>query len=347
MRSEWVLWPALFLGAAGALCGSWRTDVADRIQAGDLKGASGMLSETYAELEPADKAEASALLAFLFRKQEDAGRERSFLFEFFVSQGNGQADFNFLGYPTSEEATAYLNAWRVRYPRLSGAWLVVPKGERSSAAPSELVIGLESPVEMLYKFSDESGPVRGGRLHRGWNLIPVDAVRLFDASRTHRYTLDLTSGGVEIRQDLELEVRLSAEPSASAAPKSMDWEYKVTLFAGGREVATSLKTGRDKSPLALDIPEVNLRANPMFKPPSVSDDPFDPSNRGVSIMDAIGVVTGLLQDLLSDKTPPYESAIEKKRSETFAYYAGSERGREERVTAVVTLDLRGAALKDR
>jgi len=345
MRNECALWPVLLLLAAGGLSGSWRTDIAFRIQAGDFQGASEALGGAYPDLEAADKAEASALLAFLFHKQGADGPEKKFLFEFFVTQEDAPVDFSFLGPSSSGEATVYLNVWRVKFPRLSGASIIVRKGEKFSAAPPGLVMGLETQLEMLYKFSDEKGPVRGGRLHRGLNLIPVDAGRLFDASGTHRFTLDLKSGGVEIRQELDLGVVLSMEPAAGGAPKPMDLEYKVTLFTGGREVASSLKTGRDKNPLSVDIPEVNLRANPMFKPPSVSDDPFDPSNRGVSILDAIGVVSGLIQDLFSDKTPPDESSIEKKSSETYTYYAASDDGREQRVSAVVSLKIGKASLK--
>lgn len=345
MKNECVLWPVVLLLAAGGLSGSWRTDVAVRIQAGDIQGAGKALVGAYPDLEAADKAEASALLAFLFHKQGADGQEKKFLFEFFVIQGDAPVDFSFLGPPDSGEATVYLNLWRVKFPRLSGASIIVRKGEKFPAAPRELVLGLETQVEMLYKFSDEKGPVRGGLLHRGLNLISVDAGRLFDASGAHRFTLDLKSGGVEISQELDLGVALSREPAAGGAPKAADLEYKVTLFTGGREVASSRKTGRDKNPLAADIPEVNLRANPMFKPPSVSDDPFDPSNRGVSILDAIGVVSGLVRDLFSDKAPPVESSIEKKSSETYAYFAASDDGREQKISAVVSLKIGKASLK--
>ncbi|OGD30545.1 MAG: hypothetical protein A2Y56_04545 [Candidatus Aminicenantes bacterium RBG_13_63_10] len=332
--------------AVGLLSGSWRTSIAVLVQAGNYAEAAESLAGLYPDLDTADKAEASALLAFLFAKQNASGGERQWLFEFFVVQGEGSADLSFLETYRNREVTAYLNGWRIKYPRLREAWIITRKGESSPAAPAALVLGLETQVEMLFKLSDEQGPLRGGVLHRGLNLIAVEAGRLFDSSRTHLFTLDLKSGGIEIREELALEVRLSSEPASSGAPRPMDLEYKVTLFAGGRQVGASRKTGQDKNPLALDIPKANLRANPMFKPPGASDDPFDPSNRGVSILDAIGVAYGLLQDLFKDKTRPYESTIEKKSSENYVYYAGSEGGKENRITALVTLKARGVSFKD-
>jgi len=336
---------ALILSAIGPLYGNWRTDAAERVRSGDYRGASEALAAIYTGLEAADKPEAGLLLAFLFHKQGLPTSERKWLFEFFIGLGETQVDFGYLGASRGGEATAYVNLWRVKYPRLSGVWIVTHKGESAPAAPPALVLGLETQVEMLYKFSGEGGPQRGGVLHRGLNLIPVDARRLFDSSGSHRFSLDLKSGGVEVRQDLAVEVLLSEEPVSSGGPKPMNLEYKVSLFAAGRQIALSRKTGRDKNPLALDIPEVNLRANPMFKPPAVSDDPFDPTNRGVSIMDAIGVVSGLIQDLFKDKKPPYQSAIEKKSAETYFYYVPAAGGGERRIKADVSLKIAGGSLR--
>lgn len=341
MRNKIALRTAAILLAVSSLSGSWRADVSLLVARGDARGAADIMDGIYAGLDASDKPDASALLAFLSRLRNDPGLERRWLFEFFVTLGEASADLSFLGPARGGEASAYINGWRIKYPRLAGAWIISRKGEGSSAPPPALILGLEAPVEMLFKFSDAGGTLRGGLLHRGLNLLPVETGRMFDSSGKHVFTVDLKSGGVEVRQELALEVTLSEEPASAGAPRAADFEYKVTLFAGGRQVAASFKTGRDKNPLALDIPQVNLRANPMFKPPAPSDDPFDPSNRGVSILDAVGVVTGLIKDLLKDKSRPYQSQIEKKSSESFTFYSGSGDGRERRVTALVSLTTRG------
>jgi hypothetical protein len=338
--------PAVLLLTVNALGGSWREDISLLVAQGEVRSAAETLEGIYAGLDSSDKPEASALLAFLSRMRNEPGLERRWLFEFFVTLGESSADLSFLGPARAGEAEAYLNGWRAKYPRLGAAWIITRKGESSSAPPASLVLGLEAPVEMLFKFSDERAALRGGLLHRGLNLLTVDAGRMFDVSGKHVFILDLKSGGVDVRQELALEVALNEEPAPSGAPGAMSLEYKVSLFAEGRRVASSIKTGRDKSPLALDIPQVNLRANPMFKPPAPSDDPFDPSNRGVSILDAVGVVTGLIKDLLKDKSRPYQSMIEKTRSASFVFASGSREGGERRLTAVVTLKTRGLTFRE-
>jgi hypothetical protein len=344
MRNRTLIALALFLLAGRGLMASWRTDVAVYFGTGSYREAGEYLFQTYQGLDVLDKPEASALLAFLFRKQDDRALERRWLFEFFEAQGGGNIDFTYLGISSDSEVTAFLNNWRMRFPRLAGVFLITRQDDNFLAAPSSLTLGLDSPLEVYYKFSDEEGPRQGGLLHKGLNLITLEASRLFDASGTHVYTLDFKSGDIQIRKELALEVRLSTEPASAGGPKPMDLEYKLSMFVGGRQIAYSRKTGRDKEPLALDIPPVNLVANPLFKAPN-PDDPFDPANRGVSILDAINVATSLLKDLFKSKDRPYQSPLEKKTSVTYTYFQGSaERGIDTHISAVVNLSARPARL---
>jgi len=344
MRNKTLTALALFLLAGRGLMAAWRTDVAAYFGTGSYGEAGEYLLRTYHGLDVLDKPEASALLAFLFRKQDDRALERRWLFEFFEAQGGGNTDFSYLGIVSDSEVTAFLNNWRMRFPRLAGIFLITRQDDNFLAAPSSLTLGLDSPQEVYYKFSDEKGPLQGGLLHQGLNFITLESSRLFDASGTHIYALDLKSGDIQIRKELALEVRLSAEPASAGGPKPMDLEYKLTMFVGGRQIASSRKTGRDKEPLALDIPPVNLVANPLFKPPN-PDDPFDPANRGASILDAINVAYSLLKDLFKSKDRPYQSPLEKKTSVTYTYFQGSPQGGvDTHISAVVNLSVRPSRL---
>jgi hypothetical protein len=344
MRNRILTALVLLLAACGGLFGAWRTEVAAYLGSAEYREAGDYLLSQYQSLEPADKPEASALLAFIFNKQGDSISAQRWLLEYFDTQAGANTDFSFLDVAAEGEVTAFVNGWRLKYPRLSGAYLITHKGENFISPPPDLVIGLEAPVEILYKFSDENGPQQGGLLHRGLNLITLEAQGLFDTSGTHVLTLDFKSGDIRLRKELALEVRLSVEPASAAPPRTMDLEYSLKLFVGGNQVASSRKTGRDKNPLDLDIPPVNLRANPMFKPPH-SNDPFDPDNRGVSILEAINLAYGLLKDLFKNKQQPYQSSIEKQTSVTYNYFqAGPEGNRENQVSAVVTLRARPARM---
>jgi hypothetical protein len=346
MRNKVLTALALFLLAGRGLMASWRTDVAAYFGLGSYREASEFLLRTYPDLDTLDKPEASALLAFLFRKQDDKALERRWLFEFFEAQGDGNTDFIYLGISADSQVTAFLNDWRMRFPRLTGVFLITRQDDHFLSAPSSLTLGLDSPLEIFYKLSDENGPQQGGLLHTGLNLISLDSSRLFDASGTHVYTLDLKSGDIQVRKELAIDVRLSAEPASAGGPQPMDLEYKLTMFVGGRQIASSRKTGRDKEPLALDIPPVNMVANPMFKPPN-PDDPFDPANRGVSILDAINVAYGLLKDLFKSKERPYQSPLEKKTSVTYSYFqATAQGGVNTRISAVVSLSARQSRLME-
>jgi hypothetical protein len=344
MRNKILTALVLLLAAGGGLFGAWRTEVAVYLGSAEYREAGGLLLSNYQSLEAVDRPEASALLAFIFKKQGEANSERRWLLEYFETQAGANTDFSFLDIAVEGEVTAFLNGWRMKYPRLSGVYLVTHKGENFLSAPADLVIGLEAPVEILYKFSDEKGPRQGGLLHRGLNLIALEAEGLFNASGTHVLTLDFKSGDIQLRKELALEVRLSAEPASAGQPRPMDLEYSLKMFVGGNQVASSRKTGRDKNPLDLNIPPVNLRANPMFKPPH-SNDPFDPDNRGVSILDAINVAYGLLKDLFKNKQEPYQSSIEKQTSVTYTYFQGSPEGSgENQVSAVIMLRARPARM---
>jgi len=344
MRNRILCGLALLLLTGRGLLAGWRTDVAAFFDREAYTEARDYLSGAYQGMEAADKPEASALLAFLSQGGEDVATERRWLLEFFEAQGGGNTDFTFLGIAKESQATAYVNSWRIRFPRLSGVSLITRRDDNFLAAPSTLTLGLDSPLEVFYKLTDENGPLRGGLLHPGLNLIPLDAGSLFDASGVHIITLDLKSGDIRIKKELALDVRLTAEAASAGGPKPINLEYKLTMFIAGREVAVSRKTGNDKEPLALNLPPTNLVANPMFKPPN-SDDPFDPANRGASILDAINLAANLIKDLFKSKDKPYQSPLEKKMTVTYSYFQGGPGGGEEkRVAAVVVLNPRPARL---
>jgi len=344
MRNSILSLPVILLLGGSALYAGWRSDVAAHLDNGSYAEAGTILISGYQGMEAIDKPEASALLAYIFHKQEDAVSEGRWLLEFFEGQQSANTDFTFLGIDNESQVTAFVNGWRQKFPRLTGAYLITRRDDSFLAPPSTLTLGLDLPLEVYFKLSDETGPLQGGLLHPGLNFIPLDAGRMFDASGVHVYTLDLKSGNIRLRKELALEVRLSVESASGEGPKPMDLEYKLTVFVGGREVATSRKTGRDKEPLALNIPPANMVANPLFKPPN-SDDPFDPANRGASILDAINVAAGLIKDLFKSKDRPYQSPLEKKMTVTYSYFQGSsEGGGEKRASAAVILSPRPSRL---
>ncbi len=274
----------------------WRSATAEYFNQNDSMGAARYLQDGFANLEAGDKPEACVLLAFLNDRLGDKNKAKGWLLHFFETYGNPNVSFPFLGIVAEGDVEVYINSWRAKFPHVSSISIVWPKKNPGPMPPQALQLGLDMANDAYYRFSDATGILGGGVLHKGFNILNLSAESLFERSGSRVYVLDLKAEDIALKTEVALSVSLTPEaapPAEEKLSKTKGMIYELSFYVGSRLVVKSSKTDRASEPLKLNIKPVNLRANPMFKPPG-RHDPFDPDQMGVSIPAAIGVLTGLI-----------------------------------------------------
>jgi len=325
---------ALALPGFGQSAG-WRAVTAEDLRHKDYLGAALYLQEEYGRMEAADKPEACALLAFVNDRLGDSAKAREWIAEYFETHGNPNLAFHYLGMVDEVELEAFINSWRTRFPHLSAVTIVWPKRNPGPLPPRYLQLGLDLTNDALYRLSDSGGILGGGMLHKGFNILDLEAGNLFERSGSRVYVLDLKAGDISLRTEVSLAVSLTGEaepPAEEKLAKTKGLIYELSFYVGSRLVAVSQKTENASEPLKLKVKPVNLRANPMFKPPG-REEPFDPDQMGVSIPDAIGIIGGLIKDLVTKKPKTYESSIDKATLVQFTIFRQGSAGAEVEVKA--------------
>ena len=320
----------------------WRLETAGRLYQKDYRVAAAYLQDCLPNLDQADKPMVTALLAFLSDKLGDKKQSRDRVLQFFETYGGPNLTFTFLDMVSEGDVTAFINAWRGRYPQVSNITLVRRKNNRGPLPPESVELGIDMANDAYYRFSDASGIMGGGILHRGFNILAVPAEKFFEHSGAHVFVLDLKLEDLVLRKEVTIAVTLTPEPSLEPEKKlaeGLGMEYKLSFYIGDRLVVTSTKLGQASNPLKLGVKPSNLVANPLFKPPGDTD-PFDSRNLGFSIPQAIGLLAGLVKDLVTKKPQKLESSIEKLNALGITFFRSGAGGSEVEVKAWVSLQTR-------
>jgi hypothetical protein len=281
-------------------------------------------------------------LAFLYDRLGDKDRARDWILRFFETYGAPNLSFPYLGIVADGDITAYLNKWRTRFPEVAAVSLVWNKKNPGPLPPQTLNLGVEMTNDAYYRLSDENGVLSGGLLHRGFNILNVSAESFFAHSGSHPFYLDLKADEVSLRKELTVSVSMTPEPETpeQELSQSKAMQYDLSLYVGDRLILGSSRTEHPAEPLKLNIKPVNLKANPLFKPPG-EHDPFDPSSMGVSIPEAIGLIAGAIKDLVSKKPKkPIEPSVERLGAVGISYYRQGPSKAEIEVKATISLQAR-------
>ncbi|MBN1939188.1 MAG: hypothetical protein JW843_06360 [Candidatus Aminicenantes bacterium] len=318
-----ALLAALCVCAASA---QWRETAREIVsKGGDFRSLGGQIAAAYSELPETEKADAAALGAFCAARTGETTEEIRWLVEFFEGGRALDSGFVFLDFSGQAILSTYLNGWRVKYPWVRNISLIKGTKDEIIIPEGTIPLAVEISIPAFYKFFEGEKVVKAGAFQAGFNVLGLEANALFRESRTRTYFLEVKSGSLVLRREFTLDVRVSwptaPKPKAPEAPKvgklaralgSPDppapdappiiREYNLSLFVGGNLLMSSQKSETVK-PLKLDILPSN---HPAFLKPDWNikrNDPWaNPGMNTFSILDAIGIVGGLLKDLFRKKT---------------------------------------------
>ncbi|HOF83101.1 MAG: hypothetical protein GYA74_04325 [Acidobacteria bacterium] len=320
---------ALILAAAvvAAASAQWRDAAARTISGrGDFRALAAMIEDAYPGMPESEKSEASGILAFCAFKTGDASSETRWIAEFFESGRSDETGFIFLDFDGQAAVESYLDRWRIRYPRIREIALVAGTGDEAIIPEGTLPLAVDIAAPVFFKFFEGEDVLRAGAFQPGFNVLGLDANALFRETRRRTYVLEVKSGSLILRKKIILDVAVSwpegLKPKPPEPPKA-GWlaralgtpdpppppaqppkarEYRLSLYVGGDLLLSSRKQ-ETAQPLTLGLKPSN---NPMYLKPDWNIKRNDPwanpgLNSSFSIIDAIGLVGGLLKDLLQKK----------------------------------------------
>jgi hypothetical protein len=317
-----VLTSALVAGASA----QWRETAARTVsEEGDFQALAELIENDYPGLPEAERPDAAALLAFCAKKTGDTGAETRWIIEYFEAGRAADSGFVFLDFNGQAKVASYLNEWRAKYPWIREIALIQGTGNEIIIPEGTLPLAVEISVPAFFKFFEGDKVIKAGAFQSGFNVLGLDANALFRESRRRTYFLEVKSGPLILKKEISLDVTVSwpvaPKPKPPEAPKVGKLaralgtpdppppplppklrEYHLALYVGGDLLMSSQKRETVK-PLELGV---KPSKNPVFLKPDWNIKRNDPwanpgLNNSFSILDAIGIVGKLLNDLFLKK----------------------------------------------
>jgi len=315
-----------------AASAQWRETAREIVsKGGDFRALASQINGAYPDLPETEKADAAALGAFCAAKTGETSEEIRWLIEFFEAGRAMDSGFVFLDFTGQAILSTYLNGWRAKYPWVRDISLIKGTKDEIIIPEGTLPLAIDISAPAFYKFFEGDRVIKAGAFLAGFNVLGLDANALFRESRTRTYYLEVKSGPLILKREFSLDVRVSwptaPKPVAPEAPKvgrlakalgtpdppppeapPIVREYHLSLYVGGDLLMSSRKS-ESVRPLKLGIMPSN---NPTFLKPDWNikrNDPWaNPGMNTFSILDAIGIVGGLLKDLFKRKAAGEDAA---------------------------------------
>lgn len=215
-------------------------------------------------------------------------------------------------------------------------WLIDSDGLRGEFPPSEMVLGVDVDKDVLYKLSDESGVLKGGRFFPGFNTLSLDAEKFFDKAGKHLFYLEVKSGPLIQKEQLEICVQMPEIEEDVSPAEDVDirnFEYQVAMYIGDQMIASSTKIIKEKAPTKVEMPKYKARWEP-FGPPEDNE----PSSNSFPILGAAAAAAKLIKGLVDKKNE--ENAVKpliKSRMVNVKFNRLDASGSKKEINAVVTL----------
>ncbi len=215
-------------------------------------------------------------------------------------------------------------------------WFIDRDDLRAGSPPSDLVLGVHVSQDVLYKLSDETGVLKGGRFFPGLNTLSLSAENLFEKSGEHIFYLEVKSGSLIQKEELEISVQMpeiEEQPPSPEREEIRNFEYKIAMYLGEKMIASSTKIIKEKAPPKVEMPKYKARWEP-FGPPVDNI----PSNNSFPILGAAAAAAKLIKDLVDRESE--ENVVKpliKLRQINVSFKRLDAAGSKKEINAVVTL----------
>jgi hypothetical protein len=325
------------------LSAEWRSDIAKYFgDKKDYEGAISYLLGQFDKIDGTDKPMACIILAYCYNKLNDKNNENKWTFEFFETYNGIELPLSFLDDSTNWSITNFLYAWKKRYPFVFQMALVTNNIQSDSPPPPQLPLGLDITNDALYKLSDQKYALKGGLLKAGFNIIPIDTRNFFEDSGLHLYFLELKTGDLILKKEIEISVEVESPRAArDTKTKTENKEYKLSMFVGGEMVVSTKKSLIDAMAKAEIVPK-----NAVAYDPSIYVDKNKPGRTsGVSILSAAALAYEALKQLMKkkeEKKPEYK--IQRQQELTTFFKMKDMDGVEEEIKTTIRLKIRNLPL---
>jgi hypothetical protein len=281
------------LALLAILCGSvlpadWRAELNNFFKdekAADYGGASAYLQGQIESLGNEDKPVACGLLAFLHGQLGDRQNEYQRLGEYFEKYGAVGMGFTFLPLFIRNGVLRYLRDWQLRYPWVLKIGFVVPGDAETSTLlanpPETILLGVEMASDVYYKLMDDKNVLKGGRFHRGFNAVAIQAWKLLREPGVFSLTLEFKAGDLIVQREFIIGVQMDfvgimGKPSGGRK----DEEFLLEMYFGADLLASSRKTLPSAREMGIETPPPTGKYDPFG--PGYQNEPRIPS--GVPIM---------------------------------------------------------------
>jgi len=197
--------------------------------------------------------------------------------------------------------------------------------------PRKLIIGIEISADAYYKLSFKGDIIKAGLLHRGLNLIHLEASHLFKDTGTHTYLLGLKREDLVLEKKLIIDIHLEISAIVITEARNRNIEYKLSLFVGDKLIVSKKKTHHDALSPKTEAPPL-----PKYNEPFDSNFRTTPGANSFPILGAVAGILQLIKKLRSKKEKP-EKTIQKQRQITTTFRQVDSEGVLKEVRVIITL----------
>ena len=314
----------MFILAAGLVCGDWKTDVAAYFSGDqDYSGAAAHIEEIYSRVDEENAPTLCALLAYSYSRLGRASREHKWIKMLFEKYRGMSTAFAFLNPRTQMEVSTFLGRWHKDYPLILDVFLVDQKTVQTFSPPAQIILGIEITTPALYKILKNDQVIAGSMLHRGFNILRVDASSLFNQPGVHVYNLQIKKDDLGLNREISLDVNVTTPQfRTSTEAQAKQIEYSLSLFVGTEMISSLRKIERFQSPFKLGFSNNALKGG-KFDPLHRADPQGhpDPLSNSISIPAVIQGVASLIKGLFNkEDDQPREPKIVKSMTQEFRYF---------------------------
>lgn len=303
----------------------------------DYPGAIDYLLSRLEQIDESNKEIAFELLAYCYYKLRDRTNETKWIISYFDAYSGSEPILGFLDESSYADLSSYITSWKIRFPQVTDIAIVGNRLQSGSAPPLRLPLVVDITTDAYYRLISLEGILNGGLFRPGSNSLNIDATHLFDESGTHLFYLDLKSGDLIIRKEINLEIQVEKPVSAPARQpeqRNPDREYKLSMYVGGRLIVASKKLPNVLPP-KIDFPKGTVYL------PKFPRDQKDFNLNTFSVMDAVAALYKAIKDLTKgkDKKVP-EFKYQKLQQTEFSFRRVDSEGMSQEIRSMIRLKTR-------